>query len=112
MGNSIKINSFEELRNEKQRLKNEIRAQEQSFRNNPIMKISNSLIGGFKSKSDNPFKHPLSFNKDVNLKFGAEGILSTLLLASKSTRKYFIAYTVAKEMIPFTIMKIQDFLKK
>ncbi len=85
---------------------------EDNFRNNPIMKISNSLISGFKSNNDNPFKHPLSFKKDVNFKLGAEGVLSTLLLASKSTRKYFIAYTVAKEMIPYTLTKIQDLLKK
>jgi len=110
--NSVRINSFEELKIERQRLKNEIRMQEESFRNNPIMKISNSLVGGFKSKGDNPFKHPLSFKNDVNLKLGVEGILSTLLLASKSTRKYFIAYTVAKEMIPYTLTKIQDLLKK
>lgn len=48
----------------------------------------------------------------ANLKLGIEGVLSALLLANKTTRKYFIMFTVAKEMIPFAIGKINDLIKK
>lgn len=107
------IASYEDLLLEKQRLKREIREQEYSFKANPVYKIASSLIS---TNRNNPFTHPLSFAKGINaranLKLGAEGILSALLLASRSTRKYFIMYTVAKEMLPYTIAKINELIKK
>lgn len=103
------LHSFAELLQEKSRLKREIEDQEFAFKENPIYKISTSLLD---ANSSNPFKRPLTFNSDKNLKIGAEGIISALLLASKTTRKYFIGYTIAKEMIPFTIQKINEFIKK
>lgn len=107
------INSYEDLLLEKQRLRREISEQEYSFKANPVYKIASSLIH---TNRNNPFTHPLTFAKDIDtrayLKLGAEGILSALLLTSKSTRKYFIMYTVAKEMLPYTIAKINELIKK
>lgn|GEM_PF-2147685 len=107
------ITSYEDLLLEKQRLKREISEQEYSFKANPVYKIASSIIH---TNRNNPFTHPLSFAKDINaranLKLGVEGILSALLLASRSTRKYFIMYTVAKEMLPYTISKINELIKK
>ncbi|MDZ7615007.1 MAG: hypothetical protein U5K51_15925 [Flavobacteriaceae bacterium] len=107
------ITTYEELMLEKQRLKMEISDQEFSLKENPVYKIATSL---FQSKSSNPFTHPLTFARDMhagkNLKLGIEGIISAVLLANRTTRKYFIMYTVAKEMIPFTIGKINELIKK
>jgi hypothetical protein len=107
------INSYDDLLLEKQRLRREISEQEYSFKANPVYKIASSIIH---TNRNNPFTHPLSFAKDINaranLKLGVEGILSALLLASRSTRKYFIMYTVAKEMLPYTIAKINELIKK
>lgn len=107
------ITTYEELLREKQRLKMEISEQEYSFKANPVYKIASSV---FHAKRNNPFTHPLTFARDMhagaNLKLGIEGVLSALLLANRTTRKYFIMYTVAKEMIPFAIGKINDLIKK
>lgn len=107
------ITTYEELMLEKHRLKMEISDQELSFKENPVYKIASSV---FRAKSNNPFMHPLTFAREMhvgaNLKLGIEGALSALLLASRTTRKYFIMYTVAKEMIPFAIGKINELIKK
>lgn len=107
------ITTYEELLLEKQRLKMEISDQEYSFRTNSFYKVVSSVIH---SKRNNPFTHPLTFARDMhagaNLKLGIEGVLSALLLANKTTRKYFIMFTVAKEMIPFAIGRINDLIKK
>jgi predicted Mrr-cat superfamily restriction endonuclease len=115
------ISSYDDLKLAKNRLRFEIKKQEDSFKDSPILKISTSLFGGGKH-GNNIFKKPLSFSsinkesssfiQDINLRSTAESILSTLLVSNKITRKYFIAYTVAKEMIPFTIQKFSELIKR
>lgn len=108
--NSIHINSYADLKEAKKQLKLDIVIQEEAFRNNPIFKISSTLFKGA------PFK--TSFNTTMesisleNYKKMAENILSTFLMANKKTRKFFIAFIIAKEMIPFTIQKINEVMKK
>ncbi len=113
------ISSYDDLKLAKNRLRFEINKQEDSFKDNPILKIYTSLFGGenqqnvFKKPlSFASIKNPLSFTQDKNLRSTAENILGTLLVTNKVTRKYFIAYTIAKEMIPFTIQKFSELLKR
>jgi len=105
-GINFKINSFEELRNTKKQLKAEIEEQENSFMNNPLFKISSSFFKGdsFKNSFQKSFD-TLSF--DDLLKTG-ENLLSTVLMANKKTRKFFIAFVVAKEMVPFLFSKLNE----
>jgi len=108
--NSFHINSYEDLKEAKKQLKLDIVVQEEAFRNNPIFKISSSLFKGapFKTSINTTME---SFSLD-NYKKIAENILSTFLMANKKTRKYFIAFVIAKEMVPFTIQKINEVMKK
>ncbi|MCK5639051.1 MAG: hypothetical protein KAH67_10075 [Flavobacteriaceae bacterium] len=103
------IENFEDLKFAKQQIKQDIKKQETSFKNNPLVKISSSLFGG---GSSNSVKSSL-FNS-LSSKDGRSGskMIKTLLLANRSTRKYFIAYTIAKEMIPFTLDKINGLFKE
>lgn len=112
MSNAInfKINSFKDLINTKALLRSEIEEQEISFKNNPIFKISSSFFkgGSFKSSFRNSFES-VAFD---DLRKMGQNLLSTVLMANKKTRKFFIAFIIAKEMVPFTLQKINDLLKK
>lgn len=108
MNNETKynINSYEELKNAKMLLRSEIEEQEMSFMGNPVFKISSSLFGGgsIKNSLKSSFE---SLSLDDLIKTG-ENLLSTVLMANKKTRKFFIAFTVAKEMVPFLLVKINE----
>ncbi|MEN8186768.1 MAG: hypothetical protein ABFR05_06535 [Bacteroidota bacterium] len=104
------IQSFEDLKSEKQRLKQEIKRQEFEFRNNPISRIAASFSGG-SSIADTLFSSSSVGSRDTR-RSGINSMFSSFLLASKATRKYYVAYTIAKEMVPFTIKKVNEFIKK
>ncbi len=106
---NFKINSFEDLLSAKKRLKSEIEDQENSFMDNPVFKISSSFFSGdsFKNSFQKSFDS-LSLNDIIKT---GENLLSTVLMANKKTRKYFIAFVVAKEMVPFLFMKINEMFK-
>lgn len=104
------INSFEGLKNAKNSLKRDIEEQELTFRNHPLIKISSSLFNGSSFKSS--LKTSVdSISLDSFKSLGAN-LLSTILMANKKTRKFFIAFVIAKEMIPFTLQKINELVKK
>ena len=112
------IKTFDELKAEKARLRSEIAAIESDFKSNPVLKISSAIFGKDKH-ADSSFRHPLSFlNKgnDNTLTTGlihtTENLLGTFLISNKFTRKYFIGYTIAKEMIPFAIKKFNEVFKE
>ena len=100
--NTYDIKSYEDLQAARDNLKLTIKEQEQSFNENPIVKIADSL------KNKESMKNSL-FENLPNLNFETgEKIISSFLLANKVTRKYFAGYLVAKEMIPYLIDKVKD----
>ena len=103
---NFKINSYDDLVNAKKILKSDIEEQENAFINNPVFKISSSLFSGdsFKNSFQKSFD---SLSLSDMIKTG-ENLLSTVLMANKKTRKFFIAFIVAKEMVPFLFMKINE----
>lgn len=105
---SSNIKSFDDFKKTKQQLKREIEGQEFELKNNPITKISSSFFGKESSKSFN-LSNTLS-SKDY--KKTSSKLINSFLFANKSTRKYFVAYTIAKEMIPFTLKKVNELIKK
>lgn len=106
----IQIKTYEDLLVAKQFLKSEIKKQEASFQNNPLFKISKSLHRGGSLKSS--IKNPLASLNSENYFKVAESLLSTILFANKKTRSIFIGYVIAKEMIPFTLQKINELLNR
>jgi hypothetical protein len=108
--NNFNIKTYEDLKIAKQQLKYDIIDQESAIINNPLIRISSSIFGGDSFKSS--FTNSVESISLENYKRAAENILSTILMANKKTRKYFIAFIIAKEMIPFTLKKINEVLKK
>lgn len=106
----FKINSYKNLKTAKKLLKIEIDIQEIEFKNNPFFKILSSFSKGDSFK--NSFQNSFTSLSIDNYKKTAENIISTILMANKKTRKFFIAFIIAREMVPYTIHKINDFLKK
>jgi len=104
--NEFNIESFDDLKFAQEQLRLDNENIELSFKDNPVVKISSSLLGGNSVKDT--FVNNLSVG---NRKSGAK-MIKALLLASKVTRKYFIGYTIAKEMVPYTLHKVNDLLKK
>jgi len=99
------IHSFEDLQLTIKELKNEIKIQEETFKESPVIKIASTLSGKKSIKSlissDITSRNMMSDSKLIN----------TLLLSNKFTRKYFVGYTIAKEMIPYTFQKIAGLIK-
>ena len=100
------IESFEDLKFAQEQIRKDNKVIEQSIKENPVLKISSSLLGGGSVK--NTFVNSLSGEN----KHAGSKMIKTLLLASKFTRKYFIGYTIAKEMIPYTLDKISGLVNK
>ncbi|PHS66738.1 MAG: hypothetical protein COB12_05910 [Flavobacterium sp.] len=99
------IFSYEDLQRERQKLKLIIIEQEVSLKENPIVKITKSFNNS--SSVSSSVKEVFS---GLNFQSG-EALISSLLLSSKKTRKYYLAYIVAKEMVPFTIQKVKELVE-
>lgn len=106
----VHIKTYEDLVVARHFLKSEIKEQEASFKNNPVLKISSSLFKGSSVKST--IKNSMSSFTSENYLKTAESLLSTILFANKKTRSIFIGYVIAKEMIPFTLQKINELLNR
>lgn len=111
------IHSYSDLLKARRQLKDEVLKLESEMKNNTLLKVGTALFSKDKST---PFNKPLSFipsgsslSPSSNAVVAtAESLLGTLLISNKITRKYFIAYTVAKEMVPFAIKKFSEIFKK
>jgi len=104
------IRTYEDLMVAKQFLRSEINKQEATFLNNPIFNISSNIFKGSSLKDS--LKNSLGSLSRENLIKTAENLLSTFLLANKKTRGIYIGFVIAKEMIPFTLLKINEMLNK
>lgn len=103
------ITTFEELQRKKLALKDEIYFQELEFKETALFKIGSSLLQGKSMKSyivDSV--SPFNLKGIINGPIGS--LLSTILLANKRTRKYFVTFTIAKEIIPFALQRIKGIL--
>lgn len=104
--NEFNIESFDDLKFAQQQLRLDNANIELSIKENPVVKISSSLLGG------NPIKDTFVNNLSGGNRQSGAKMIKALLLASKVTRKYFIGYTIAKEMVPYTLQKVNDLLRK
>jgi len=105
-----RINSYEDLIKAKSQLRLKIEEQGNDIKNNPFFKLPASIFKGNSFKST--VKSSVESISLDDYKKTAENLLSTILMANKKTRKYFIAFVIAREMIPFTIQKVNELLKK
>ena len=105
-----KIKSLAELNLAKQKLTLEIKEQESNFLNSPIFTIPAAILdtGSFKSGLKNSMES-ISLH---DYKRVALNLISTALMANRRTRKFAIGFIIAKEMVPFILEKVNEFVKK
>lgn len=105
-----RISTFEELNLAKKKLSIQIKEQEEEILGNPIISIPSAILQGGTFK--NSLKTSMeSFSLD-HLKGMTLSLLSSFLMANKKTRKFFVAFIIAKEMVPFLLQKINEYVKK
>lgn len=105
-----RITSFEELNLAKQKLADTIRRQEEEILDNPILSIVTSIIQGGSFKTS--LKDSVESISLDHYKKAAMSLLSTVLMANKRTRKFFVGFIIAKEMVPFILEKLNEYVKK
>ena len=107
---SVAIKTFADLNLAKQNLKLTIKEQESEILSNPVLSIPLSIFrGGSLTGSLQKSMESVSY---YDYKKAFLSLLSTALMASKKTRKFFVAFVIAKEMVPFIMDKLTEFVKK
>ena len=104
------IRSFEELVLARQNLKDEIMAQEADILNSPFVTIPSAIIQGGTFKSS--LKNSLGTISIDDYKHAVMNLIGTALLANRRTRKFYIGFVIAKELVPFFIEKFNELVKK
>lgn len=105
-----KISTFKELNAAKLELASTISQQEDQILNNPLFSIASSIFHGGSVRSS--LKDSMESISLENYKKAALNLLSTVLMANKRTRKFFVGFIIAKEMVPFILDKVNEYVKK
>lgn len=106
----VRITTFQELNLAKKHLAGKIKDQEDEILNSPMFKIPAAIFQGGSIKSS--LKDSLDSISFDHYKKAALNLLSTVLMANKKTRKFFVAFIIAKELAPFLLEKLNEYVKK
>ena len=104
------IRSVEDLNLAKQKLARTIKEQEEEILNSPVLSIASAIFQGSSVRSS--LKHSMESVSLEHYKKAALNLLGTVLMANKKTRKFFVAFIIAKEMVPFILEKVNEYVKK
>ncbi len=104
--NKYKIKSYEDLSLAIQQLKEETDMLEKEIADTPVAKVFTS----FKEKTDRK-ESVLGMLLNSKDTIGST-ILKTIMMSNKLTRKYYMAYMVAKEVIPNAVNEIKEAVNK
>lgn len=103
------ITSYKDLLRAQQELKLEIYELESEIGKNKILKLASFFFSEESVKE--PLFESLSSMNFKNLISGSlANLLSTFLMSNKVTRKYFISFTVFKELAPYLLEKIKSMI--
>lgn len=105
-----KITTFDELNLAKKKLANTIKQQEDEFLSSPLVSIATGIFQGGSVR--NTLKNSMESFSLENYKKAALNLISTVLMANKKTRKFFVGFIIAKEMVPFILDKVNEYVKK
>jgi len=105
-----KIKTFADFNRAKQNLNLKISQQESEILSSPFFTIPAALFEGKSFKSS--LKNSMESISVHDYKKVVINLLSTALMANKKTRKFFVAFVIAKEMVPFILEKVNEFVKK
>lgn len=106
----VSIVSFKELNIARRQLKDDIQKQEEQIFSHPLVSIPTALLKGKTLK--NSIKMSMESVSLEHFKSVAFNIIGTALMANKRTRKLFVGYMIAKEMIPFILAKLKEYTNK
>jgi hypothetical protein len=101
---------MKDLNRTKERLRLEIAAQEVELLEHPLVSVPMALIEGSSIKGS--IHDSLESFSLGNYKNALMSLVGTFLLANRKTRKIFIVFMLAKELVPFVIHKMNDIVKK
>ena len=104
------IRSMKDLKEAKERLRLEIAAQETELLEHPLVSIPMALIDGASVKGS--IHDSLESFSLGNYKNALMSLAGTFLLANRKTRKIFIVFMLAKELVPFVVHKMNDIIRK
>lgn len=107
---TARITTFNELNLAKKELASRIKQQEDEFLSSPLLSIATGIFqGGSITSSLRDSMESVSLE---HYKKMALNLISTVLMANKKTRKFFIGFIIAKEMVPFILEKLNEYVKK
>lgn len=105
------INTYQELITAKKELKLEVTTLEEEIKDNKLLKFSTSIIEGKSLKE--PILDSLQSLDLKNILASPLGNLATtFLLSNKFIRKYFIAFSIIKETVPYAFTKIKELIEQ
>lgn len=103
------ITSYQELIVAKTKLRQEVSTLEDEIKSNKVLKFSSTIIEGKSLKE--PLLETLdSLNLKNILTSPLGNLATTFLLTNKFIRKYFIAFSIIKETIPYAYSKIKELI--
>lgn len=105
-----KIETFADFNRARQKLDLEIKNQEAEILDSPIFTIPAALFNAGSVKDN--LKDSFGSISLHDYKKAAMSLLSTALMANRRTRKFFVGFLIAKEMVPFILDKVNEFVKK
>jgi hypothetical protein len=105
------IKTYQDLINAKKELKIEISDAENELKNNKLFKFSSAIIEG-KSLKEPLLDSVSSIDLKSILSSPLGNILNTFLLTNKFVRKYFVAFTIIKETVPYALNKLKDMIEQ
>lgn len=101
---------MKDLERAKQDLREQIAQQEDEILNNPIVSIPMSFMQSSSVKGS--IQNSLESISLGNYKHALMSLIGTVMLANKRTRKFFIGFVIAKEMVPYVVKKFSEVTKK
>ena len=107
---NYRIRSMKDLNRAKRFLEEEIALQEAELLNNPIVSIPLSFLQSSSIKGS--IQNSLESISLENYKNALMSLIGTVLLANKRTRKFFIGFVIAKELVPYAVERINQLLRK
>lgn len=105
-----KIKTFADFNRARHELNLKINDQESEIMNSPIFTIPAAIFGAGSVKDN--LKDSFGSISLHDYKNAAMNLLSTALMANRKTRKFFVGFIIAKEMVPFILDKVNEFVKK
>lgn len=104
------IRTYQDLIQAKKELKIEISIAEDELKDNNIFKVSSAIFDG-KSLKGPLINSISSIDLKSILTSPLGNLLNTFLLTNKYIRKYFVAFTIIKETVPYAFNKLKEIIE-